>query len=84
MGGQHTIGTGFGSTGGTLAMPVESRERGGAALGSRPDEHPDRDPQRDVVGEEGEGSFPSSDPPSWSRAVASWGSAPRQEAGDDR
>jgi hypothetical protein len=26
---------------------------------------------RDIVDEVGEGSFPSSDPPSWSRAVAS-------------
>ncbi len=30
-----------------------------------------RGPERDIVDEVGEGSFPSSDPPSWSNAVAS-------------
>jgi hypothetical protein len=41
------------------------------ASGTRPAAKTARSLERDIVDEAGEGSFPSSDPPSWTRALAS-------------
>jgi hypothetical protein len=57
---------------GAGAPPAVGVGRGGVpGVGARPGEGVDGPRAHDIVDEVGEGSFPSSDPPSWSRAVAS-------------
>lgn len=56
----------------TAQPPDERRAQGDdPASALRPAERLGGGPEHDIVDEAGEGSFPSSDPPSWSRAVAS-------------
>ncbi len=66
----HTTGAEPPSRGQGDAAPDEPEETTGPGARRRPAAGPESGDEQDIVEVAGEGSFPGSDPPSWSQALA--------------